>query len=95
MKSIVTTTMITIGNRDNRIIERSVYMGDSIDHLLLNLLARFLLSHAYTWFLLSNGTTRTFPRARICPATLSTYRQTTTMTNTPVCTEIHQPLDVH
>jgi hypothetical protein len=78
---------LAIGNRDDRVVEGSMDVRNRVDNVLFNLL--FLRD------LPLNGALRSLSGPGVCTGTLAAQRQTTTMANSTVRTEIHQTLDIH
>src|SRR5213078_167614 len=102
---------LTVGNRDDRVVEGRVDMRDPFGHVLLDLLARarrrgFLrrLCHRRSWLSLRHGRLverdlaahlRTLTRPRVRTCALTANWQTLAMPDAAVAAEVHQPLDAH
>ena len=96
---------LTIGNRDDGVIEGRMHVGDTVRNVLADLLAHALcgviggrLSHTVLSSLFLQcrcALARPFAGACIGAGTLTTHWQSATMTETTITTNVHQALDVH
>src|SRR5690606_25703474 len=87
---------LTVGDRDDGVVERSVDVGDTVGDDSLDLLLRLVgssrLGHGMG-SLLSDGLARTLAGTCIGASALATQRKTTAMTQATVAAQIHQTLD--
>lgn len=91
---------LAVGKRYNNVVERRMDMGLSYGINLYNplLCCDCFLCHTYllfsSFFLICNGFLFTFTRTGVVLGALASHRQTDTVTDTPVATDIHKALDV-
>ena len=89
-----------VGKCYNNVVERRMDMGLANGINLYNplLCCDCFFCHTYllfsSFFLICNGFLFTFTRTSVVLGALASHRQTDTVTDTPVATDVHQTLDV-
>ena len=88
---------LTVGDRDHGIVERGMYMGNTVADGATDLLlrSRLRLGHRRVPVLSLDGPARALSGASVGVGALAPHRQSPAMANPPVTPEIHQPLDAH